>query len=125
MDRERFARGMEIRRKVIGDDGIEARMDSADPLTRDFLENLVDLCWGTVWTRPGLAPEKRSLVLLGILIALNRPEELRLHVGGALNNGCSKEEIVETILQAAAYCGVPAGGGGFRVAQEVFRERGL
>lgn len=77
---------------------------------------------GEVWTRPGLSRNIRSLINLAMLTALNRPHELKVHIRGALNNGCTKEEIREVLLQATIYCGVPAGVESFRIAQEVFKE---
>lgn len=84
------------------------------------LQQLVtEYCWGTVWAREGLERKTRSLINLGMIAALNRPHELKLHVRGALNNGCSKEEIVEVILQIAIYCGVPAAIDAMRVVRDV------
>ena len=77
---------------------------------------MTEYCWGAVWGRPGLDLKTRSLLNLAMLTALNRPHELRLHARGALNNGCTREEIRETLLQAAVYCGVPAALDAFRSA---------
>jgi len=81
--------------------------------------------WGDIWNRPGLDRKSRSLINLAMLTALNRPHELRLHLRGALNNGVTKEEIREVLLQTAIYCGVPASMDSFRQAREVFKDMGV
>ena len=86
---------------------------------------MTQFCWGEVWTRPGLDRRSRSILNLGMIAALNRPEELAIHVRGAINNGVTKEEIRECLLQIAVYCGMPAGLGSFKVAREVFKEMGI
>jgi 4-carboxymuconolactone decarboxylase len=83
---------------------------------------VTEYCWGAVWARPGLDRRTRSLINLGMLTALNRRHELRVHVRGAINNGVTRDEILETLLQAAIYCGVPAGMDAFRAAEEVLGE---
>ena len=83
-------------------------------------ELVTEYCWGAVWGRPGLERKTRSLLNLAMLAALNRPEELKLHVRGALNNGVSKADISEVFLQVAIYAGVPAAISSFRLAREVF-----
>ena len=89
-----------------------------------FQELVTEYCWGAVWTRPGLDRKTRSLLNLAMLTALNRPHEVKLHIKGALNNGCSKNDIMEVLLQAAIYCGLPAAMDSFRVAKEIFKEVG-
>ena len=83
---------------------------------------MTEYCWGAVWTRPGLDRRTRSLINLGMLTALGRMHEFRAHVRGAVNNGCTTEEIRETLLQATVYCGAPAGLESFREAQVVLDE---
>ena len=83
---------------------------------------MTEYCWGAVWDRPGLDRKTRSIINLAILTALNRPHELKLHIKGALNNGLSKAEIGEVLLQTAVYCGVPAAVDSFRSAREVFAQ---
>ncbi|HEY8466994.1 MAG TPA: carboxymuconolactone decarboxylase family protein [Solirubrobacterales bacterium] len=111
-----------MRRKVLGDDHVDRSRSNADEFTRPLQELVTEYCWGTVWTRPGLTRRDRSLINLSMLTALNRPEELRLHVRGALNNGCTVQEIQEVLLQSAVYCGVPAALNAFSVAREVLGE---
>jgi 4-carboxymuconolactone decarboxylase len=121
-DERRFEAGIDMRRKVLGAAHVERSMASANEFARPIQELVTEYCWGEVWTRPGLSPRDRSLLNLGMLTALNRGDELKLHVRGALNNGCSVEEIQEAFVQAAIYCGVPAAIGAFRVAQGVIEE---
>jgi 4-carboxymuconolactone decarboxylase len=105
---DRFEQGLEIRREVLGDAYVDAALAAADELGRPLQELVTEYCWGAVWSRPGLPRATRSLVNVGLLTALNRPHELQTHTRAALRNGCTEEEIVEVVLQAAVYCGVPA-----------------
>ncbi len=118
----RFDAGLAVRRRVLGARYVNDAMRSADDFTRPLQELVTEYCWGAVWTRPGLPKKTRSLLNLAMLTALNRPHEVRLHVRGALRNGCSSREIMETLLQTAIYCGVPAAIDSFRVAREVLAE---
>ena len=111
---ERYDRGLEIRREVLGTEYVDAAIASADELSRPLQELVTEYCWGEVWGRPGLPRKTRSLLNIGILTALNRPHELQLHTAGALRNGCDESEIVEVVLQTAIYCGVPAAVDGIR-----------
>jgi 4-carboxymuconolactone decarboxylase len=116
-DRDAFERGREIRAEVLGPKHVERSLASASDFNRPIQELVTEYCWGVVWSRPGLGRRERSLVNLGMLTALNRSHELGVHVRGALRNGCTVEEIQETLLQAAIYCGVPAAMEAFRVAE--------
>lgn len=120
--RERFARGLDVRRSVLGPEYVDASIAGADHFTAPLQELVTEYCWGEVWTRPALTRRTRSLLNLAMLTALNRPHELRLHTRGAIANGCSVQEIQETLLQATIYAGVPAGVDAFRVAREVLGE---
>jgi 4-carboxymuconolactone decarboxylase len=120
---DRYEQGLAVRREVLGREHVDRAIAAADDFTRPLQELVTEYCWGAVWTRPGLERRERSLVNLGMIAALNRPHELRLHVRGALNNGVTEEEIREVLLQAAIYCGVPASIDAFRVAREVLDER--
>lgn len=117
-----FDKGLEIRRAVLGSAHVDRSLKNATDFTRPMQELTTEYCWGTVWSRPGLTRKERSLINLSMLTALNRPAELGLHVRGALNNGCSKDEIMEVFLQTAIYCGVPAAMESFKVAQQIFDE---
>lgn len=122
MNKELFDKGLQTRREVLGAEYVDASIRNADDFNRPMQELVTQYCWGDVWNRPGLDRRTRSLLNLAMLTALNRPHELKLHVRGALNNGVTKDEIREVLLQAAIYCGVPAAIDGFRVAREVFKE---
>ena len=122
MGTERFAEGLKIRREVLGPEYVDRSIQSADEFTMPLQEMITEFAWGAVWSRPGLDRKTRSLVNLGMITALNRPHELRLHVLGALRNGCTREEIREVLLQTVPYCGAPAALDSFRVAKEVFAD---
>lgn len=115
----RFQEGLEVRRRVLGPEYVDAALARADEFTRPLQELVTEYCWGSIWTRDDLEPRVRSLITIAMLTGMTRPEELRLHVRGALRNGCTSAEIRETILQAAIYCGVPAAVAAFAVAREV------
>ncbi len=122
MDRGACERGLEIRRQVLGDAYVAQAQGRVDEFSRPFQELLNGYCWGEIWGRPGLPRKVRSLLNLAMLTALNRPEELRLHLRGALRNGATREEIGEVLLQTAVYCGIPAANSAFREARQVFAE---
>jgi 4-carboxymuconolactone decarboxylase len=122
MSNELFEKGLKIRKAVLGDAFVEASLKSADDFNRPMQELSTEYCWGKIWGREGLSHKSRSLLNLGIIAALNRPHELRLHVRGALRNGVTRDEIREVFMQVAVYCGIPAGMDSFRNAKEVFAE---
>lgn len=124
MNQELFDRGLEIRRSVLGASYVERSLKNATDFTRPMQELTTEYCWGNIWSRPGLTRKERSLINLAMLTALNRPPELGLHVRGAINNGCTQDEIIEVFLQTAIYCGVPAAMESFKVAQKIFDEDG-
>lgn len=119
MSTTRLSEGDRMRRLVLGDDHVDRSRANADEFTKPLQELVTEYCWGSVWSRPGLSLRDRSLVNLGMLTALNRADELKLHLRGAVNNGCTEDEIREVLLQTAIYCGVPAALGAFSAAREV------
>jgi 4-carboxymuconolactone decarboxylase len=121
-DNGRYARGLATRREVLGDDHVERSLRNATDFSGPAQEFVTEFCWGDVWTRPGLDRRTRSLINLAMLTALNRKHEFRVHVRGAVNNGCTTDEIRETLMQAIVYCGAPAGLEAFREAQAVLDE---
>ena len=121
-DDERRERGMKIRRDVLGDDHVDRAQASSTPLTRDFQDLITRYAWGEIWSRPGLDRRARSCITVAMTVALNRPEELALHLRGALRNGVTVGELREVLLQTAVYCGIPAANAAFRVAEDVFRD---
>lgn len=118
-----YERGMEVRRAVLGDAHVDRSEAGRTEFTRDFQDFLTRYAWGEVWTRPGLDRRTRSCITVAMLVALNRSEELVLHLRGALNNGVTADELREVLLQAAVYCGVPAANTAFRIANEVLGGR--
>lgn len=114
-----YEKGLRIRREVLGDEYVERAVAGADDLTRDFQDLLTEYCWGGVWGREGLSRKQRSLNNLCMLAALGRTAEFELHLRGALRNGCTWEEIRETLLQIAVYCGMPAGVASFQAARRI------
>jgi 4-carboxymuconolactone decarboxylase len=123
MASELYDKGMKVRREVLGDDYVDRALAGVDDFNREFQQMVTEHAWGAIWTRPGLAKKQRSLINLAMLAALNRPEEFELHFRGALKNGCTLEELKETLLQIAVYCGMPAGVAAFRIARKVLAER--
>jgi 4-carboxymuconolactone decarboxylase len=122
---ERFETGLRIRREVIGAEYVDRAFAGADDFTREFQELVTEFCWGAGWGREESGPltrRDRSLLNLVMLGALNRPAEFSLHVRGALRNGCTRDEIRDTLMQLTIYAGVPAGVEAFRLAREVFAE---
>ena len=117
-----FEAGMQVRRDVLGAEHVERSMANASDFAMPMQELVTEFCWGGVWTRPGLDRRTRSLLNLGMLTALNRMHEFGVHVRGAVNNGCTVDEIHEVLLQTAVYCGVPAALESFRVAEQVLAE---
>ncbi len=118
----RYDDGMRVRSEVLGADHVERSLANATEFMRPMQEFVTEYCWGEIWSRPGLARRERSLITLAMLAALNRSHEIAVHVRGALNNGCTTTEIQETLLQVAAYAGVPAGMEAFRVANGVLEQ---
>ena len=123
-DTELFAKGLKVRREVLGAAHVDKSLASADDFTAPMQKLVTEYCWGEIWNRPGLDRRTRSFINLAMISALNRPNEVRLHVRGALNNGLTAEEIREVLMQVAIYCGVPAGLDSMKVAAEVLREEG-
>jgi 4-carboxymuconolactone decarboxylase len=125
MEKQMFDKGIAIRRDIFGPDLADKAWASADDFNRPFEELVNQYCFGEIWGRPGLDRKTRSIVTLSMLTGLNRPNQIRAHVKGAIANGVSKEELKELFLQAAIYCGVPAAVDSFRIAREVFKEMGI
>jgi 4-carboxymuconolactone decarboxylase len=119
-----FETGLQVRREVLGDAYVERALAAADDFTMPMQQLATQMAWGAVWTRPGLERKTRSLLNLAMLTALDRPEELKLHVTAAFRNGVTVEEIREVLLHAAAYCGIPAGLGAFKAAHEALLAAG-
>ena len=122
MSDELFERGLEIRREVLGPEYVDRSLAQADEFSADFQHMLTEYCWGASWGRDALTRRDRSLLNLAMTGTLGRSAEFKLHLRGALRNGCTREEIKDTLIHMAVYAGVPAGVEGFRLAREVFAE---
>ena len=120
MNQDLYDAGLATRRRVLGDAYVDASLAAATDFSRDLQEYVTQYCWGDLWNRPGLSLQERSLINLSMLIALNRAQEFKAHVRGAINNGVSRAKIKEVLMQSAFYCGGPAALEAFRNAAEVF-----
>jgi len=121
---ERFIEGRRIRSEVLGEEAVQRRLDGADSFNKAFQELVTEYCWGAGWGRTALSRRDKSLMNLGMLSALNRPEEFALHVRAALRNGVTRDELQDALFQVAIYCGIPAGVEAFRIASEVLTKVG-
>ena len=123
LDDGRYEAGIKVRRDVMGDDFVDAALERNDGKDgEDLQSHITATVWGSVWTRDGLSRRDRSLINIGMLVALRATEELRGHVRGGLVNGLTREEITEAIIHASGYCGAPAALSAMKVAQEVLEE---
>ena len=120
---ERYEQGMRMRRRVLGDAHVDGAEAAKSALDEEFQNLITRLAWGEIWTRPDLPPHTRSLVTIALMVALNRGDELRLHLRAAPNNGVTREEIREVLLHCAVYCGIPAANAAFHAAKEVLNEQ--
>ena len=122
--RKRHDAGMKVRREVLSDEHVERTLENRNAFNQEFQDLITRYAWGEIWTRPGLARHTRRLITVAMLVALNRGEELRMHLRAALDNDVTRDEIKEVLLQAAIYCGVPAANAAFHIAEEVMRNAG-
>jgi 4-carboxymuconolactone decarboxylase len=125
MDQSLFQAGIDARTRVLGPEFVTKAFATADSFNREFQEMVTEYCWGGVWGRSTLTDRQRSLHNLCILAALNRPHEFKLHFRGALRNGCTLDELRDTLIQVMVYAGVPAGVEAFRLAREVLDAEGI
>ncbi len=121
---EAFEAGLRVRREMWGADGTDAQIDGATGFTWPLQDAVTRWCFGETWTREGLDPVTRSLLTLGLLVAYGRPNEIRIHVQGAIANGATTVQIREVMLHSMIYCGVPRAVEGFQVARETLQEMG-
>ena len=122
MESEIFKKGIAKRRKVLGDAYVDKALASADEMGADMQKLVTEYAWGEVWNKENLSDRDRSLVNLGMIAALNRPHEFKLHVRGAINNGLTRLQIRDVVLQITIYCGAPAGLDTLRLVREVFKD---
>jgi len=121
-ERKRYEAGMSVRREVLGDEHVNRAQAAETSFDADFQDLITRYAWGEIWARPGLSRHTRSLLTIALMVALNRGEELRLHLRAAANNGVSAEEIREVLMHCAIYCGVPAANAAFHAAKEILNE---
>ena len=121
-ERERYENGLKVRRAVLGDAHVDRTIAKRNDFNEEFQALITRYAWGEVWTRPGLPRHTRSLLTIGLMVALNRGDEFRLHLRAAFNNGVTREEIREVLLHCAVYAGVPAANSAFHMAEEVFAQ---
>jgi len=123
-DAERTARGMTVRREVLGDEHVDRAIAATTPLTEPFQDFITRYAWGDIWSRPGLSRAERSMITLSVLVALRQEHELAMHLRAALRNGVTPDQIREVLLHTAVYAGVPAANRAFAIAREVLPESG-
>jgi 4-carboxymuconolactone decarboxylase len=121
-ERDRYTKGMEVRRAVLGDAHVDRAESKRNAFNAEFQELITRHAWGEIWTRPGLPRHTRSLLTVGLMVALNRSDEFKLHVRAAFNNGVTRDEIKEVLMQCAIYAGIPAANSAFHMAEEVFAQ---
>jgi 4-carboxymuconolactone decarboxylase len=121
-ERERHEAGMRVRREVLSNEHVDRAEASKTDLDEQFQDLITRYAWGEIWTRPGLERRTRILLTIGLMVALNREEELKLHLRAAGRNGVTPEEIREVLLHCAIYCGVPAANSAFRIAKEILNK---
>ena len=123
-EQQRYAAGMKVRRRVLGDVWVKKATDSSTTFTQEWQAQITRSVWCDVWTRPGIDPRTRSFMTLVLMISLGQWDEFNLHVEAAFNNGLTQDDIKEAILHAAAYCGVPAGNHAFKEASATLAKIG-
>jgi 4-carboxymuconolactone decarboxylase len=121
-DSERYKKGLEIRREVLGNDHVDRALAKVNEFNGPFQEFITRYAWGEIWGRSGLTRRERSLITLAMLVALNRETEFRMHIRAAFRNGVTVEEVRELLLQSGIYCGLPAANAAIKAAEEVISE---
>jgi 4-carboxymuconolactone decarboxylase len=119
-ERERYDNGLAVRRAVLGDAHVDRSLAKRNDFNEEFQALITRYAWGEIWTRSGLPRHTRSLLTIGLMVALNRPDEFKLHLRAAFNNGVTRDEIREVLLHCAVYAGVPAANAAFHMAEDVF-----
>lgn len=121
-ERDRHKEGLKVRRAVLGETYVERAQAAENEFNSAFQDLITRYAWGEIWTRPGLPRKTRSLITIAMMVALNRGDELKMHIRAALQNGVTREELREVLLQTAIYCGVPAANAAFHLAEQVLSE---
>jgi 4-carboxymuconolactone decarboxylase len=121
-ERDRHKEGLKVRRAVLGETYVERAQAAENEFNSAFQDLITRYAWGEIWTRPGLPRKTRSLITIAMMVALNRGDELKMHIRAALQNGVTREQLGEVLLQTAIYCGVPAANSAFHIAEQVLSE---
>jgi 4-carboxymuconolactone decarboxylase len=121
-ERDRYQQGMSMRRKVLGDAHVDRAQTNRNEFNDEFQDLITRYAWGEIWSRPDLPQKTRSLITVALMVALNRGDELAMHLRAAFRNGITRAEIKEVLLQTAIYCGVPAANSAFHIAEQVLAE---
>ncbi len=121
-EKQRYEDGLGVRRAVLGEAHVDRSLANRNELTTEFQDLITRYAWGEIWTREGLPRHTRSLLTISMMVALNRGEELALHLRAAKNNGVTRDQIKEVLMQTAIYCGVPAANSAFHLADRIFKE---
>jgi len=121
-ERDRHKEGQKVRRAVLGETYVERAQAGENEFNSAFQDLITRYAWGEIWTRPGLPRKTRSLIAIAMMVALNRGDELKMHIRGALQYGVTREELREVLLQTAIYCGVPAANAAFHLTEQVLSE---
>jgi 4-carboxymuconolactone decarboxylase len=121
-ERDRFEKGMAMRRAVLGDAHVDRAQKNRNEFNDEFQALITRYAWGEIWSRPGLTRNTRSLITIALMVALNRSDELQMHLRAAFRNGVPRDEIKEVLLQTAIYCGVPAANSAFHLAEQVLAD---
>lgn len=124
-EKQRYDAGMQVRRAVLGDSHVDRSLEKLNDFNGEFQEMITRHAWGDIWTRPGLPRHTRSLITIAMLIGMNRNDELKLHLRAAANNGVTRDEIKEVLMQSAIYCGIPSANATFHLAESVWDELGV
>ena len=119
---QRYEKGLEVRKAVLGSAHVDRSLAKRNDFNKEFQALITRYAWGEIWTRPGLPRHTRSLLTIGLMVALNRSDEFKLHIRAAFNNGVTKDEIKEVLLHCAVYAGVPAANAAFHMAEDVFAQ---
>lgn len=122
---QRYEKGLEVRKAVLGSAHVDRSLAKRNDFNTEFQALITRYAWGEIWTRPGLPRHTRSLLTIGLMVALNRSDEFKLHIRAAFNNGVTKDEIKEVLLQCAIYCGVPAANHAFKEARSILDALGM
>lgn len=122
---DRIETGRQVIRELMGDEFMEKRDEKRNSFNATIQDYSDEVCFGLVWSRPGIDRKMRSILNIAMLVALNRIPQLRTHVEGAINNGCTADELREILLHCGVYAGLPSAVEGFKVAEEVLKAKGM